>query len=125
MKKFSKAFLKCIADTSITSVRVGKGRTKFTGIWMVEVDGRIFARSYIGAERSWYKAFLTDGEGDIKCGKDIVPVRGIKPADLREITDSINKAYERKYSVKEHNKKWVRGLVEPERVARTMEFIPL
>jgi len=71
MKKFSTAFLKCINDTQITSVRAGKDREKFTGIWMVEVMGRIFGRSYNLSERSWYTAFLNGDKGDIKCGKEI------------------------------------------------------
>ena len=125
MKKFSKAFLKCISETQITSVRVGKGRDKFTGIWMVVVKDRIFGRSYYGAERSWYTALLSEGNGDIKCGKEIVPVKGVKPKDIKTITKAINKAYEKKYLIKTFNKKWTDGLAEPERVARTMDFIPV
>jgi hypothetical protein len=49
----------------------------------------------------------------------------LKPADIDIINGAINKAYEKKYLVKAYNKKWVGGLAEPERVARTMEFIPL
>ena len=125
MKTFSKAFLKCIRETEINSVRVGKDRTKFTGIWMVEVEDRVFARSYYGADRSWYTAFLEGSTGAIKCGEGIINVSGKKPSDAGIITEAINKAYEKKYTVKEHNKKWVNGLIQPERVARTMEFIPL
>ena len=125
MKKFSKAFLKCINETQITSVRAGKDRTKFTGIWMVEVDGRIFGRSYYGANRSWYTALLAGDECDIKCGKEIIAVKGVKPTDLNTVTGAINKAYEKKYLVKSYNKKWVDGLIEPERVERTMEFVPV
>ena len=125
MKKFSKSFLNCINETQITNVRAGKGREKFTGIWMVEVDGRIFARSYNLSERSWYTALLNGDNGDIKCGKEIIPVKGLKPPDINTITETINKAYEKKYLVKGYNKKWVDGLCEPGRVARTMEFIPV
>jgi hypothetical protein len=125
MKKLSKPFLKCINETQITSVRAGKDREKFTGIWMVKVGGRVFGRSYYGADRSWYTAFLKGDNGDIKCGKEIIPVKGMKPADINAITKAINKAYEKKYLVKTYNKKWVDGLCEPERVARTMEFIPV
>lgn len=125
MKKFSKAFLKCINETQITSVRVGKGRDKFTGIWMVIVKDRIFGRSYYGAERSWFTALLNGDNGEIKCGKEIIPIRGVKPADLDAINKAINKAYEKKYLIKAFNKKWTDGLAEPERVARTMEFIPV
>jgi len=123
MEKFSKTFLKCIKETQITSVRVGKDRTKFTGIWMVVVKNRIFGRSYYGADRSWYTAFLEGNEGDIKCGKEIVHVKGVKPTDASTIQSAINKGYEKKYLVKAYNKKWVDGLIAPERVARTMEFI--
>jgi hypothetical protein len=125
MKHFSKTFLKCIGETQITSIRAGKGREKFTGIWMVVVDGRIFGRSYSLSERSWYTALANGETGDIKCAKEIVPVKGSKPADIDSINGAINKAYEKKYLVKAYNKKWVDGLAEPERVARTMEFIPL
>ena len=125
MKKFSKAFLKCISETQITSVRVGKGRDKFTGIWMVVVKDRIFGRSYYGAERSWFTALLNGDNGDLKCGKEIVPIKGVKPADINTINKAINKAYEKKYLIKAFNKKWTDGLAEPERVARTMEFIPV
>lgn len=125
MKKFSKAFLKCISETQITSVRAGKDREKFTGIWMVVVKDRIFGRSYKLSERSWYTALLSGDNGDIKCGKEIIPVKGLKPGDINTITKAINKAYEKKYLVKTYNKKWIDGLCEPERVARTMEFIPV
>ena len=125
MKKFSKAFLKSVSDTQITSVRAGDGRDKFTGIWMVVVKDRIFGRSYYGADRSWYTALLNANNGDIKCGKEIIPVKGMKPTDIKTVTKAINKAYEKKYLVKAYNKKWVDGLCEPERIARTMEFLPV
>ena len=125
MKKFSKTFLKCINEKQINNVRAGKDREKFTGIWMVEVDGRVFGRSYYGAERSWYTALLNGGNGDIKCGDEIIPVKGLKPSDINTINKAVNKAYEKKYLVKAHNKIWVDGPAEPERVARTMEFIPV
>jgi hypothetical protein len=125
MKKFSEAFLKCINETQITSVRVGKDRDKFTGIWMVVVKERIFGRSYYGADRSWYTALLNGGKGEIMCGNEIIPVKGLKPADISTINKAINKAYEKKYLVKAHNKIWVDGLAAPERAARTMEFIPV
>jgi hypothetical protein len=125
MKKFPKTFLKCISETQITSVRAGKERTKFTGIWMVAFNERIFARSYNLSDRSWYTAFLNGDEGDIKCGKEIVAVKGVKPLDIDVITEAVNEAYEKKYLIKPYNQKWVDGLIQLERVERTMEFIPV
>ena len=92
--------------------------------WLLSKTGSL-ARSYYGAERSWYTALLKGDTGDIKCGKEILPVKGLKPEDINALTKAINKAYEKKYLVKAYNKKWVDGLCEPERVARTMEFIPV
>lgn len=125
MKKFSTAFLKCINETQITSVRAGKDREKFTGIWMVVLKGRVFGRSYFLAERSWYTAFINGETGEIKCGKEIIPVKGKSPSDINKIAEAILEAYSKKYLVKAYNKKWVDGFAEPERVARTMEFIPV
>lgn len=92
---------------------------------MVVVGDRIFGRSYYGAERSWYTALLKGEVGDIKCRNEIFRIVGQKPSDINSINKAINKAYEKKYLVKAYNQKWVDGLAEPERVARTMEFIPL
>jgi hypothetical protein len=41
---FSADFLMCMNATHLNHVKAGESRTKFTGIWMVVVDGRIFAR---------------------------------------------------------------------------------
>lgn len=106
-------------------VRAGKDRIKFTGIWMVEVEGRIFARSYNLSNRSWYTSFLNGDEGNIKCEKETIPVKGIKPADIDVIAEKIIKAYEKKYFEKVYNKKWVGDFTQPERVERTIEFIPV
>ena len=92
-------------------------------IWMVEVDGE-YLRSYSLSERSWYTTFIAEKEGSIRCGKLITAVKGSKPRDLSSLTPLINSAYEKKYANRPHNKKWVDGLNQPERIAKTMEFIP-
>ncbi len=120
---FSRAFLQCVNEHSITSLRAGANRTKFTGIWMVVVNGRIFGRPYYFAERSWYNAFLQEQIGEIKCDKAIIKVKGIAPDDLDGIAPAVNEAYARKYNAKPHNRKWVDGLCDPERVKHTMEFL--
>ncbi|HTS44476.1 MAG TPA: DUF2255 family protein [Puia sp.] len=124
MAGFKKEILDFIRQKEVIGVRTGVDRTKFTKIWMVVVDKRVFGRSYYLSERSWYAGFLEFKKGNIQCGNAIVQVKGVKPKDLKTITTSVNKAYEQKYLVKAFNKKWVDGIKETERVARTMEFIP-
>ncbi len=116
-------FLECIRTKSIIWLRCGKDHPKFTGIWMVEVNGRVFGRPYYMKERSWFAAFMQMRTGEIKCGNKIWQANGIKPRDLSKIKESINNAYDIKYGVKEQNTKWVEGINKPERVAKTMEFI--
>ena len=124
-KSFSKSLLDCISSTQITHVRVGADRTKFTGIWMVVAQGRIFARSYYLRERSWYNTFLAVESGEIKCGDTIVAVNGIKPKDLKVVTPLVNTEYQKKYGTRPSNQKWIDGLCEPQRVQKTMEFVPI
>ena len=124
MAAFKKEILDFIQQKEVIGVRTGVDRTKFTKIWMVVVDKRVFGRSYYLSERSWYIGFLEFKKGNIQCGDAIVQVKGVKPKDLKTITGSVNEAYEQKYLVKAFNKKWVDGIKAAERVARTMEFIP-
>lgn len=123
MKKFTESFLECIKARSITSLRSGKDHPKFTVIWMVVAENRIFGRSYYLKDRSWHNTFLREESGEIKCGDVIVKVRGVKPRLSARLTESINAAYEAKYAGKPHNRVWVDGLKHPDRVARTMEFV--
>ena len=125
MTAFKKEILDFVRLKDVIGVRTGEGRTKFTKIWMVLVGKRIFGRSYYLSERSWYTGFLEFKKGEIQCGEMILPVKGVKPKDLKSMTGPINDAYEEKYLVKAFNRKWVDGIKERERVARTMEFIPL
>ena len=123
MKKFTASFLECVRKRSIISLRAGNDHPKFTGIWMVVVNDRIFGRSYYMKERSWYHTFLQEKSGEIKCGDLIVKVKGVKPEDAPEITGAINAAYEEKYSAKPNNRVWIDGLKHHDRVAHTLEFI--
>jgi hypothetical protein len=125
MAGFKKEILDYIMQKDTIGLRTGLNRTKFTKIWMVVVGKRVFGRSYYLSERSWYTGFLEYEKGDIQCGDSIVRVEGVKPKDLKAVTRSVNEAYEEKYLVKAYNKKWVDGIKEAERVARTMEFIPV
>ncbi|TAF35025.1 MAG: DUF2255 family protein [Cytophagales bacterium] len=88
----------------------------------VVVDGRIFARSWGLAEKSWYNSFLQDPIGEIKCGEMIFKIKAIVPIDNKLITEKINAAYLTKYNT-EHNIKYAKGIVEEKHTQRTMEFL--
>ena len=124
MEKFKASVLDYVKNNNLTGVRAGKARENFLEIWMVTVQGRIFARSWGFSERSWYHIFLSGEEGAIKCGETIVPVKGIVPEDLEAITPEINQAYLAQYDTGGDNSFYAKGIIEPEHIKYTMEFVP-
>lgn len=54
---------------------------------MVVVDNRIFARSWGFAEKSWFKRFLQNPLGHIKCGNDVYLIKAFVPSDNDLITE--------------------------------------
>ena len=110
-----------IKNNNRIGIKAGKERPGFLEIWMVIVDGRIFARSWGLAERSWYNAFLNNPNGEIECGEKVIAIKASIPKDLADLTEHINKAYKDKYP-SERNKKYVDGIIQYKHVERTMEF---
>lgn len=103
-------------------IKAGLDRPSFLDIWMVVVDGRIFARSWGFAEKSWYNTFLQNSQGQIKCGDDVFAIKAFVPVENNLLTEKINKAYLTKYNTG-HNIEYAEGIVRPEHANKTMEFI--
>lgn len=112
-----------INSHTLTGIKAGTDRDRFLDIWMVVVDGRIFARSWGLSERSWYTAFLQHGAGEIRCGEDTFAITARIPGDLQGLTLRIDQAYLDKYNHGD-NAFYAQGIVRPEHAACTMEFIP-
>ena len=102
-------------------VRAG-AEHRYTGVWVVVVDGRVFARSWNDKSTGWFQAFRKQSSGMVQVSDLELAVRGkvVRGARLR---DAVTKAYGEKYPTK-GSRKWVEGFAEPERVVNTIEFIP-
>jgi hypothetical protein len=96
----------------------------FLKIWIVEVEGRLFARSWDLSERSWFTAFLEEGVGVIKCGDEEIEVSGRKVENAPLLQEKISAAYLAKYTTEE-NKPYAIGISRPQHLEATMEFLPL
>ena len=105
----------------ILGIRAGTEH-RYTGVWVVVVDGRVFARSWNDKPTGWFQAFRKQASGMVQVGDLEIPVRGklVRSARLR---DAVTVAFGEKYPTK-GSQKWVAGFAEPERVANTIEFIP-
>lgn len=122
-RRFSRPLLKAIDEARILGVRAG-ARTdhRFIGVWVVVVDGRVFARSWTLKPGGWYRTFLEDPLGTIQVGEREVRIRagGVRSQRLR---DAVEQAYAAKYPTP-GSRKYVRGFRSKRRRDATMEFTP-
>lgn len=119
---FSINFHQYIKDNTLLEIKGGKNRETFLKIWMVEVDHRIFARSWNKSHKSWFTEFLTSGCGQIKYGQNIINVKGEKLDKGDKLNLLIDKAYLNKYHQTE-NLTYAKGISQPEYADYTMEFL--
>ena len=105
----------------IMGVRAGTEH-RYTGVWVVVVDRRVFARSWNDKPTGWFQAFRKEPSGMVQVGDLEIPVRG-RLARNSHMRDAVTTAFGEKYSTK-GSRKWVEGFAEPERVVNTMEFVP-
>jgi hypothetical protein len=123
VRRFPVSIVKAIDESKILGVRAGaRSDHRFTGIWGVVVEGRVFGRSWTMKSEGWYRAFLDDPLGTIQVGDRQVRIRAV-PARSERIRDAVEEAYAEKYSTPA-SRKWVRGFRTKRRREATMEFKP-
>lgn len=60
-RRFSRGIVSAIDRSRILGVRAGADSDhRFTGVWPVVIDGRVFARSWLRKRSGWYRTFLED-----------------------------------------------------------------
>src|SRR5262249_46181781 len=120
-RRFSAPALEELAKAKILGVRAG-AEHRYTGVWVVVVEGRAFVRSWNDRPTGWYRAFRDQPLGSIQlAGREIaVRARQLRGERLR---DAVTRAYAEKYDTKA-SEKWVRGFAEPDRAAATLELLP-
>ena len=105
----------------ILGVRAGATH-RFTGVWVVVVEGRPFVRSWNDKPTGWFRAFRREPGGAVQLGDRELPVRTAIVRNAR-IRDAVTAAYAAKYTTKA-SKKWVDGFREPSRLLTTLELCP-
>ena len=119
---FSKPVVAALGAARIVGVRSGT-KHRPTGVWVVVVRSRAFARSWSDKPGGWFRGFVAEPHGTIQIpGGREVRVRAKKVRGER-LLDAIDAAYATKYDTAA-SKKWVDGFAEPERRATTLEFVP-
>jgi len=119
--KFADEVVEAARGAKIIGVRAG-AEHRYTGVWVVVVEGRVFARSWNDKPTGWFRAFRERPGGTIQIGGLEIPVRA-KPVRGARIRDAVTAAFGEKYNTK-GSRKWVEGFAEPARAHNTLEFVP-
>jgi len=110
--RFSGPALEEFAKAKILGVRAGTDH-RYTGVWVVVVEGRVFVRSWNDKPTGWYRAFQAQPLGSIQLAGREIAIRARRLRDER-LRDAVTRAYAGKYDMKA-SEKWVRGFAAPRR----------
>lgn len=119
--QFSADIVDALSNAKIIGVRAGTEH-RYTGVWVVVVNDRVFARSWSDKPTGWFRAFKKEPKGTIQVGNTEIRVQAKQVRSARFL-DSVTKAFADKYNTK-GSQKWVEGFAEPERRVNTIEFVP-
>src|SRR5205807_4426742 len=97
-RRFSGPELEELAKAKIVGVRAGTEH-RYTGVWVVVVEGKVFVRSWNSKPTGWYHAFRAQPRGSVQlAGREIaIRARQLRGARLR---DAVTRAYAAKYDTK-------------------------
>ncbi len=73
---FAHDSIEALRDAKIIGVCAGTEH-RYTGIWVVVVDGRPFVRSWNDKPTGWFRAFRKEPDGTIQVAGIEIPVRQI------------------------------------------------
>jgi hypothetical protein len=121
-RSFSKPALAALHTAKILGVRSGTEH-RFTGVWVVVVKGRVFARSWNDKPTGWYRAFVEEPRGVIQSPSGRQFRVRAKPVSGERLLDAIDEAYGEKYNTPA-SRKWVHGFAQKRRRKTTVEFVP-
>jgi hypothetical protein len=118
---FAEEIVAAARSAKILGVRAGTEH-RYTGVWVVVVEDRVFVRSWNDKPTGWFRAFRKRPGGTIQVGELEIPVRARVTRSAR-LRDAVTVAFGEKYNTK-GSRKWVEGFADPARALTTLEFIP-
>src|SRR5215218_4302706 len=103
---FTEAVIEGLRGAKIIGVRAGTEH-RYTGVWVVVVDGRVFVRSWNDKPTGWFRAFRKQPGGSVQVGELEIPVRARLAGGAR-VRDAVTATLGAKYNTK-GSQKWVEG----------------
>jgi hypothetical protein len=122
-QRLPRTIVLAINDAKILGIRAGaRSEHRYTGVWPIVIEGRVFARSWTVKKDGWFRAFLVDPLGTLQVGEREIRVRAVRVGSKR-LRDAIERAYAEKYPTPA-SQKYVRGFRSARRRDATIEFVP-
>jgi hypothetical protein len=121
-RRFSPRIRSLLQKARMLKIRAGTDAHRFTGIWFVLLDERVFVRPYYDKASGWYRASLREPRGAIEVSGREIAVRTRRARGDR-LWDAVDRAYAEKYSTAA-SRKWVRGFATARRRKTTTELLP-
>src|SRR4029453_11316559 len=81
-ERFDDAIVEASRNAKIAGVRAGTEH-RFTGVWLVVIEGRLFVRSWNDKPTGWFHAFRKETRGTLQVGGLEIPVRARPPRSAR------------------------------------------
>jgi hypothetical protein len=119
--KFPEEVVDAFTSAKIIGVRSGTEH-KYTGVWVVVVKGRVYARSWNDKPTGRFRAFKKEPEGMVQVATRELPVRARFPRGA-SVLGAVTAAFAQKYNTK-GSRRWVEGFADPARELTTIEFVP-
>jgi hypothetical protein len=121
-KRFPTSVTSWIEKSKILGIRAGKTPHRFTGVWPIVVDGRVFVRSWGVRPDGWYATFREVPSGLMQAGERTVRIRAVRTRSER-LKAAVDAAYATKFSTPA-SRKWVKDLCGPKSRDTTTELVP-
>jgi hypothetical protein len=124
-KRFPPAVLAAVRDGKYFGIRAGTEPHRFIGIWAVEVDARVYVRSWSLKPRSWWRTFLEEPRGAFQVpGRARAIAVRARQVGSEKVRDAVDRAYLEKYNTK-GSLKYARDLGRAKSRATTTELLPV
>ncbi len=118
--KFPEEFYKYLEINTLIEIKGGTKRNKYLEIWMVNVNERIFARTWGKSERGWFSCLIEEGIGTIRYLNKVINIEA-KKNNNSEINKLVDKAYLQRYN-QPHNTEYTNGITQKEYSEFTVEL---
>src|SRR5437667_11457108 len=93
---FSDGVVERLVRAKILGVRAGI-QHRYTGVWPVVVEGRLFVRSWSDTPTGWFRAFRREPDGSIQLVRLELPVGATLTRSAR-IRSAARRAFAQKYT---------------------------